>query len=198
MPDHFINLNCANCGAKLEVYDDMDRFACGYCGTEMLVQRRGGTVALKAVTEAIKKVQIGTDKTAAELALVRLGKELEELKAHRSQVENTLRDGDKSTGCFIWVLLLGSVVAFVLLLLVIAFVTHLGPTTIHEQWSTPGDGEVAVALGCVVVMCIGALVWWFKSEAAGKRKLRQTLPEIQSQIDEKEHEIERTRKTVQG
>jgi ribosomal protein S27E len=62
--DHFINLNCANCGAKLEVYDDMERFACGYCGTELIAQRRGGTVALRAVTEAIKKVQIGTDKTA--------------------------------------------------------------------------------------------------------------------------------------
>jgi predicted RNA-binding Zn-ribbon protein involved in translation (DUF1610 family) len=67
MSDRFINLNCAHCGAKLDVYDDMERFACGYCGTEMIVQRRGGTVALKAVTEAIQKVQIGTDKTAAEL-----------------------------------------------------------------------------------------------------------------------------------
>jgi ribosomal protein S27AE len=72
MPEHFINLNCANCGGKLEVYDDMDRFACGYCGTEQIVQRRGGTVALKAVTEAIQTVQIGTDKKAAELAVFRL------------------------------------------------------------------------------------------------------------------------------
>ena len=31
-------------------------------GTETVVHRRGGTVALKAVTEAIKKVQIGTEK----------------------------------------------------------------------------------------------------------------------------------------
>src|ERR1039457_5902622 len=59
MSDHFINLTCANCGGKLEVYDDMERFACGYCGSEMLVQRRGGTVILKAITEAIQKVQIG-------------------------------------------------------------------------------------------------------------------------------------------
>jgi DNA-directed RNA polymerase subunit RPC12/RpoP len=75
MAEHFINLNCANCGAKLDVYEDMERFACGYCGTQLFVQRRGGTVALKAVTDAIKKVQIGTDKTAAELALARLGHE---------------------------------------------------------------------------------------------------------------------------
>lgn len=57
------------------MYDDMERFACGYCGTELIVQRRGGTVALRAVTEAIRKVQIGTDKTAAELALARLNQE---------------------------------------------------------------------------------------------------------------------------
>jgi hypothetical protein len=50
----------------------------------MLVQRRGGTVALKAVTEAIKQVQVGTDKTAAELALVRLQNELSLLRSqHR-------------------------------------------------------------------------------------------------------------------
>jgi DNA-directed RNA polymerase subunit RPC12/RpoP len=79
MPDHFINLSCANCGGKLEVYDTMDRFACAYCGTEMLVQRRGGTVALKVVAEAIQKVQKGVDKTAAELAIVRLEKERSEL-----------------------------------------------------------------------------------------------------------------------
>ena len=87
MPEHFISLNCANCGAKLDVYDDMDRFSCGYCSTEMVVQRRGGTVALKAVAEAIKKVQIGTDKTAAELALVRLRQDRAEIVAKFSAIK---------------------------------------------------------------------------------------------------------------
>ena len=80
MTDHFINLNCTSCGGKLDVYDDMERFVCGYCGSAMIVQRRGGTVALKAVTEATRQVQIGTDKTAAELAIVRYEKELTELR----------------------------------------------------------------------------------------------------------------------
>jgi len=69
MPENFISLKCQSCGGKLDVYEDMERFACGYCGSEMIVQRRGGTIALKLVQEAIKKVQIGTDQTAAELAL---------------------------------------------------------------------------------------------------------------------------------
>jgi hypothetical protein len=45
----------------------------------MMVQRRSGTVALKMVENAIKKVQTGTDKTAAELAIVRYERELQQL-----------------------------------------------------------------------------------------------------------------------
>jgi ribosomal protein S27E len=79
MTNHFIKLSCGNCGAELEVYDDVDRFACGYCGAEIAVQRRGGTIVLKLVTEAIQKVPIGTGKTTAELALMRLKEEVENL-----------------------------------------------------------------------------------------------------------------------
>jgi hypothetical protein len=41
-----------------------------------IVERRGGTVALRLVVDAVARVQVGTDRTAAELALVRLEKEL--------------------------------------------------------------------------------------------------------------------------
>lgn len=41
MSDSITKLNCASCGANLDVYDDMQRFACGFCGIEMVVQRRG-------------------------------------------------------------------------------------------------------------------------------------------------------------
>lgn len=71
-----LTLNCTNCGASLQVSQDMERFACGYCGTQQIVERRGGTVALKPLTDAIRLVQTGTDKTAAELALKRMGEEL--------------------------------------------------------------------------------------------------------------------------
>jgi ribosomal protein S27AE len=96
MAPHFINLNCANCGAKLDVHDDMERFACGYCGTEMIVQRRGGTVTLKALTAAISKVQIGTDKTAAELAIARHEKEMAQLLQSLDALKKR-RDGDVAT-----------------------------------------------------------------------------------------------------
>jgi ribosomal protein S27E len=88
MPEEFIKLKCQNCGGNLDVYGDMERFACAYCGTEMIVQRRGGTVALKLVQEAIKKVQVGTDKTMAELALVRLNDELKPLITEAFTIRN--------------------------------------------------------------------------------------------------------------
>ena len=82
MTDHFIQLGCSNCDGALDVYDDMDQFACGYCGAKMVVQRRGGTVAL-ALAEAVHKVQIGTDNTAADLALARLTEEKQKLVKRR-------------------------------------------------------------------------------------------------------------------
>src|SRR5260370_9134138 len=112
MPENFISLKCQSCGGKLDVYEDMERFACGYCGTEMIVQRRGGTVALKLVQEAIKQLQIGTDKTAAELALVRLGDELKVLKGAFDKISKT--DTPKLLGFVNGILLL---IAGVILLL---------------------------------------------------------------------------------
>jgi len=88
MPEHFIILKCQSCGGSLEIYEDMNHFACGYCGSEMMVQRRGGTVALKAVTDAIQKVQIGTDQTAAELAINRLQHEMRQCAAQRNVIVN--------------------------------------------------------------------------------------------------------------
>lgn len=82
-----LTLNCTNCGANLEVSQDMERFACGYCGSQQIVERRGGTVALKPLTDAIRLVQSGTDKTAAELALKRMKQELVALQdSYRARI----------------------------------------------------------------------------------------------------------------
>jgi hypothetical protein len=86
MPD-FISLSCPSCGAKLQVTEDLDRFACSHCGNEMAVARQGGIVTLKPVTEGLERIRSGTDKTASELAIVRLDKEIEQLEAsHNSCV----------------------------------------------------------------------------------------------------------------
>lgn len=47
-----------------------------YCGTEYQVKREGGIVALTPIVEEIRKVSVSTDKTASELAIVRLKEEI--------------------------------------------------------------------------------------------------------------------------
>lgn len=43
----FVSLTCPSCNGKLRIGKELDRFACGYCGTEFVVNRgRGGDFAL--------------------------------------------------------------------------------------------------------------------------------------------------------
>jgi len=156
MSDHFVNLNCANCGAKLDVYDDMERFACGYCGTELIVQRRGGTVALKAVAEAIKRVQIGTDKTAAELAIARYEKEL-------TDARNKANNLNFKTGRAILVALLG-------ITLVLAGLPAFS-----------GAGLFPILLGGFLLW----RVWVYTKESPEQRALRDQVRQLQGLIAEK-------------
>ena len=74
-----ITLSCPSCGAKLEITPTLDRFACSFCGQEHIVNRLGDTISISPVVEAIHQVKIGVDKTAAELAIVRLQKEISDL-----------------------------------------------------------------------------------------------------------------------
>ena len=76
-----VTLNCSSCGAALEIDPGMSQFACAYCGAALAVERRGGTIALRQVVDAVAQVQVGTDKTAAELAIARLTRELDAAKA---------------------------------------------------------------------------------------------------------------------
>ncbi len=89
----------------------MDRFACRYCGTELLVQRRGATVSLKPVQEAIRRVQVGTDRTAAELAIARYEKELLQLQKEQAAVQSAAGDG--LSGFLIGVALLGLLIVLI-------------------------------------------------------------------------------------
>ncbi len=68
---------------KLEITNDVERFACAHCGREHLVKRSGGMVSLSPVVDALNRVGVGVDKTAAELAIVRLQKEIYALQVAR-------------------------------------------------------------------------------------------------------------------
>lgn len=80
-----LNLACANCSAPLQIGDDLERFTCSYCGTAQIVERSGGVISTKKITSAIHAVQRGTDRTAAELAIPRLTKELAEAQDAKNQ-----------------------------------------------------------------------------------------------------------------
>ncbi len=75
MPD-FITLSCPSCGGKLEITSDIERFACAHCGMEHLVKRTSSLVSLSPVVAEIKKVTESIGRTASELAIVRLEKEI--------------------------------------------------------------------------------------------------------------------------
>jgi len=80
-----IKLQCPSCGGKLEVGNDLERFACGYCGTAIIVRRSGGTVSLAPVVEGLANVQRGVDRTAAELALSRLERDITKLREEANE-----------------------------------------------------------------------------------------------------------------
>jgi hypothetical protein len=72
----------------VKITEDIDWFACSACGNEHIVNRNGGIIALKPVIDGIKSIQLGVDKTASELAIVRLKDEIQILENDLSQVSN--------------------------------------------------------------------------------------------------------------
>lgn len=67
----------------LQIKPEMDVFACAYCGTNMRVAREGGAVMLKALVRSVASVRQGVDRTAAELAIPRLRREIREAEKSR-------------------------------------------------------------------------------------------------------------------
>lgn len=65
-----------NCGAPLQIKEEVDQLACVHCGAQMYIDRAGGAIPLQLV-EALGSIRTGAVRTAAELALVRLEKERE-------------------------------------------------------------------------------------------------------------------------
>lgn len=76
----FVTLGCPRCGARLDVFEDMNEFGCAACSSPIRVERRGGAIRLWAVDNSPKiNGRIGT--TEFELALVSLSQELFRLTA---------------------------------------------------------------------------------------------------------------------
>lgn len=94
MQSDFIKLSCPNCGATLEIARDVDRFICLYCSTQQIVRRNGSIISLHPLVEGIAKVQQGTDKTAAELAIRRLTEEIAVARTEESDAIEAANQGE--------------------------------------------------------------------------------------------------------
>ena len=81
----FVTLTCPSCGGELQVTNDIDRFACAYCGVEHFVRRGGGIVSLSPVLDRLAKVETEVNKTASDLAIMKLTEEIEELQVEISK-----------------------------------------------------------------------------------------------------------------
>jgi hypothetical protein len=76
-----------DCGGKLQITPDIDRFACAHCGNEHLVKRTEGVIAIQPLTESLTGLKRATDRTASELAIRRLREDLGQLQAAKQQSE---------------------------------------------------------------------------------------------------------------
>ena len=82
----FVSLTCPSCGGRLKITKEIERFACAYCGAEHIVKRGEGVISLAPVVEGLEKIRSGVDKTASELAISRLQREITELERQLRQV----------------------------------------------------------------------------------------------------------------
>lgn len=126
----FITLTCPNCSGRLQITDDINRFACMYCGVEHVVRRGGGIITLQPVVDELKKVntgisgvKVGVDRTASELAIQRLQSELNELTRKRQELEtvlNSLKPNEKPSVAGLVVLMIKSAALWFILLILVA------------------------------------------------------------------------------
>jgi hypothetical protein len=114
----FVTMTCPSCGGKLQIGNTIDRFACGYCGSEHVVNRGGGIISLSPVIDEIRKVQSGVDKTASELAIARLTREINEIKAMDARIREIVKYYDRREydgGSISWVAMMDRTAAFALI-----------------------------------------------------------------------------------
>jgi hypothetical protein len=145
MPDYF-TLTCPSCGGRLQITNDMDRFACGNCGNELVVKRGGGTISLSPVVEELKGVRTGVDKTASELAITRLKIEIEDLYSQREIGKPSILN-----------------IIIIFLLCIFLFISII--SFIHSSLFYSGFIVVLVAAG----------VWYFLKKNKSYKKKRDSL-----------------------
>jgi ribosomal protein S27AE len=123
MPEQIkvVTLKCANCGASLQVGTSVNDLACGYCGSHQQVIREGGSISLEKFADSLASVGRSADRAAAELAIPRLTREIEQERQQRTSVaaegEAKIKAIDEGSdvilgGVFLVALLIGVVLVY--------------------------------------------------------------------------------------
>lgn len=185
---NFITLACPNCGGKLTITTDLERFACQFCGNEHIVRRSGGTISLEPVmkmmhtiNDNINNMSSGLDlvksiseKQAAEMAIKRINKEIEDLQKQRASLES----GSTTT----W--LIFGISAIVCLISIVVLVAA-GDMRIIKVFFIPG----AILGGFMTI--IGLITGIAVSSSRKKRE-----QQIDSQMSQKIQELNRNQQII--
>lgn len=122
----FITLACPNCGGKLQITPDIERFACQYCGYEHIVRRSGGIVSLEPVMQMMGQLNTNIDRVdsninrisghaerqASEAAIVRLKEEIDELIKASGKADDSKRNIWLTALFFAWPAVSGIIIGF--------------------------------------------------------------------------------------
>lgn len=178
----FATLTCPSCGAKLQVSNDLNRFACAHCGNEHVVNRNGGVVSLSPVVEELKGVRAGVDKTASELAIRRLKEEIADLHDQRNAIKGAgcIDSLFSRTGCF------GVIGVFILSIVIT-----------NVAWNMDLDGNTigAVSFGVGLAVLLGIAIFM---EVEGSKSVKIERDKINRLIAEKDQELNHHMNLVQS
>lgn len=168
----FVSLTCPSCGSRLQVTNDLDTFACSYCGNELRVRRAGGIVALQPVMESLGRVEQGiqhigdgVDTTASELAIQRLDREIAQARQRLDQTP-----GSNPRGAIA--------------------LTILGAIGVLGTLSG-GNAEGGAVIAWT--MLIWGAVWWWRAQTRAKAATDQLVAKLSSLQQEKAIHMQRVR-----
>ncbi len=176
-------LTCPSCGGALKVPEDVETLACAHCETQLTVDRGKGYVSLRMLSEIKQQMEAdmeAQERTASELAIIRLNEELgllgtekESLEERIKEVERRIREKRGRTGA--------RPVGIVALLIAILF---------SFLWLTLKDYNEILCIGAVLLGGI-ALVLLIDdvSRASSRSRIEQQQGALQKELAAKEEEI---------
>ncbi|MCW5844645.1 MAG: hypothetical protein KIT77_25565 [Caldilinea sp.] len=67
-----VTLTCPSCGSKLQITNDIERFACSSCGNEHIVRRSGGAVSVTPIISGMNEIGAKIDRVSLQLEIQNL------------------------------------------------------------------------------------------------------------------------------